>query len=173
MTSGLSFLDSATSQGGLSRVAAMAKPGRRPIPTQLKIIKGTDQPCRIKKDEPKPDDDNIEMPEGLSADAAKHWDKLCHQLQDAHIITNIDVTALSMYCEAYSTWVNANKKIQVHGAVIKGKGGFPVQSPYLMVANKAFEHMRSMLVEFGMTPSSRTRVSTTESAKKKNRFDDD
>ena len=150
----------------------MAKPGRRPIPTQLKIIKGTDQPCRMKKDEPKPADDNIEMPEGLSVDAAKHWGKVCQQLQDAHIITNIDVMALSMYCEAYSTWSSANKKIQVHGAVIKGQNGFPVQSPYLMVANKAFEQMRSMLMEFGMTPSSRTRVSTTSDAKKKNRFED-
>lgn len=33
-----------------------------------------------------------------------------------------------------------------------------MQSPFLAIANKAFEQMRAMLVEFGMTPSSRSRV---------------
>lgn len=139
----------------------MGQPGRRPVPTRLKIIKGTDQPCRIKKNEPKPAADKIEMPEGLSEDGQRHWNIVCKQLQEAKIITNIDVTALAMYCEAYSVWFNANKMIQKHGPVVKDKNGFPVQSPYLMVANKAFDQMRHMLVEFGMSPSSRTRVAAT------------
>lgn len=150
----------------------MAQRGKRPIPTQLKIIKGTDQPCRMRKNEPKPADDNIEMPEELSKEAGKHWDKVCTQLQDAKIITNIDVTALAMYCESYATWFNANKMIQRHGPVVKNPSGFPVQSPYLLIANKAFDQMRAMLTEFGMTPSSRTRVAATGKSEEKNPFDD-
>jgi len=141
----------------------MASPGKRPTPTRLKIIKGTDQPCRIRKDEPKPADDNIQMPDDMSAGAIKQWDKVSKQLKEARIITNIDVDALSMYCEAYATWIDANKAIQKHGVVVKNKSGFPVQSPYFLVANKAFDQMRAMLTEFGMTPSSRTRVSSLKS----------
>ena len=37
----------------------------------------------------------------------------------------------------------------------------PMQSPYLAIANKAMEQMRAMLTEFGMSPSSRTRVHVT------------
>ena len=95
----------------------MAKPGRRPIPTKLKIIKSTDQPCRVLKKEPKPPADAIEMPTGLSPAARKHWGKICTQLTAAKIITNIDCDALRMYCEAYSTWVLATKKMQRAGPV--------------------------------------------------------
>jgi hypothetical protein len=38
---------------------------------------------------------------------------------------------------------------------------FPVQSPYLAIANKAQEQMVKIMIEFGMTPSSRSRVHTT------------
>ena len=33
-----------------------------------------------------------------------------------------------------------------------------MQSPYLAVANKAMEQIKAMLTEFGMSPSSRSRV---------------
>ncbi|MCG7984722.1 MAG: phage terminase small subunit P27 family [Candidatus Thiodiazotropha lotti] len=134
--------------------------GRKAIPTQLKIIKGTDQPCRIRSDEPKPASDKIKMPRYLSDKAKTHWRKLIKELQDAKIITNIDVDALGMYCEAYATWFDANEKIQKFGPVIKNQNGYPVQSPYFLIANKAFDNMRKMLIEFGMTPASRSRIGT-------------
>ena len=45
-----------------------------------------------------------------------------------------------------------------YGAVIKAPSGFPVQSPFLAIANKAHEQMVKLLTEFGMTPAARTRV---------------
>ena len=33
-------------------------------------------------------------------------------------------------------------------------------NPYLSIANKAMDQMRRFLIEFGMTPSSRARVTT-------------
>ena len=149
----------------------MASPGRRPTPTRLKIIKGTDQPCRIRKDEPKSKNDNIKMPVGMSPEAKKQWKKVVKELSNSKIITNLDVHALQMYCEAYSTWYTANQAIQKHGAVMMSKGGYPSQSPFLHVANKAFDQMKAMLIEFGMTPSARTRVSATDT-KKTSVYDD-
>lgn len=143
----------------------MAKCGKKPLPTQLKIVKGTAQSCRINAKEPKPASDQIKMPVGLSTEAKKHWKQVVKQLNEARIITNLDSVALGMYCEEYATWSTAHAAIAKHGSVIKGKGGFPVQSPYMNIANKAFEHMRGMLIEFGMTPSSRTRISTVDDGK--------
>ncbi len=140
----------------------MAKPGRKPLPTRLKIIKGTDQPCRMKKDEPKPKADKIIKPFELSPVASKQWTKIVKELNAAKLLTNIDVHALALYCEAYATWTDAMQKIQTHGVVVKSKNGFPVQSPFFHVANKSFEQMKGLLVEFGMTPSSRTRVSAVD-----------
>jgi len=138
------------------------------VPTRLKIIKGTDQPCRINRNEPKPSTDNIKMPSGLSPAAKKHWRIICKQLENIGLMTVLDVPALAMYCEVFARWMDANKNIAKYGAIIKSANGFPVQSPYMQVANKAFEQMRSMLIEFGMTPSSRTKVSATSEKKPKN-----
>ncbi len=149
----------------------MASKGVRPIPTQLKIIKGTDQPCRIRRDEPKPAMDNIKPPVTLSPEAKKQWDVVVKELTDSKIMTNLDTHALEMYCEAYAVWIGAIKQVQKVGAVVKGTAGHPVQSPFLHVANKAFDQMKAMLIEFGMTPSSRTRVSATDT-KESSVYDD-
>lgn len=138
--------------------------GRKPKPTSLKLLHGTAQACRMNKNEPKPKGDSIKMPSGLSDDAKKCWKQVAKHLKDAGVLTNLDVHALAMYCEAYARWFDANEKIKKFGTVIKAPSGFPVQSPYLAIANKAFDQMKSMLVEFGMTPSSRTRVSVSEKA---------
>jgi P27 family predicted phage terminase small subunit len=55
--------------------------------------------------------------------------------------------------------VDAERNLARFGVVIKSPSGFPIQSPYLAIANKAMEQMARLLAEFGMSPSSRTRVS--------------
>jgi P27 family predicted phage terminase small subunit len=53
----------------------------------------------------------------------------------------------------------AEKRIQETGAVIKSpKSGFPIQNPFVGVANTALDQMRKFLIEFGLTPASRSRI---------------
>lgn len=140
----------------------MTLKGRKPVPTQLKIIRGTDQPCRVKKSEPKPKANNLRRPFKLSKVASLQWRKVSRQLREAKLLTDIDTHALAMYCEAYATWRGALEKIREEGAAVLSLNGSMVQSPYCHVANKSFDQMSRMLVEFGMTPSSRTRISAVE-----------
>ena len=45
------------------------------------------------------------------------------------------------------------------GQIVKSPDkGFPMKSPYLTIADQAVETMRKFLVEFGLTPSSRSRI---------------
>ena len=136
--------------------------GKKPIPTNLKVLKGTDRPCRIRKDEPLVDCDNVAPPPELSQAGLKHWDNLVKQLTDAGVMSNLDVQALGMYCETYARWADANAQIQEHGPIVVSKNGYPTQSPYLQIVNKTFDQLKAMLVEFGMTPSSRTRIGSTK-----------
>ena len=147
-------------------------PGPKRLPTQLKVLKGTAQPCRINKNEPKPKADNVKMPPGLSDEAKKHWKLVSKQLLSAGLLTNLDVFALQMYCEAFARWSHANEQIQKYGPVVKTPNGFPTQSPFLQIANKAFDQMKGMLTEFGMTPSSRSKVHAGEVDKPKDPWDD-
>jgi P27 family predicted phage terminase small subunit len=52
--------------------------------------------------------------------------------------------------------------LKTTGTVVKSKTtGAVYQNPYLAVANRAMKQMRDFLTEFGMTPSSRSRVSSS------------
>lgn len=104
------------------------------------------------------------MPTWLSAQAAEHWPVVYKQLNDAGVITSMDGPALALYCEAFARWKYANDQVAKFGPVVKAPSGFPVQSPYLAIANKSWMQMMRMLIEFGMTPSSRTRVTAQKKA---------
>ena len=74
------------------------------------------------------------------------------------LLTSIDRTALALYCQAWGRWVEAEEALKQYGVMVKSPSGFPMQSPYLAVATKAMEQMRQLMAEFGMSPSSRTRL---------------
>jgi len=133
--------------------------GRKPQPTKLKEIKGNPGKRPLPKNEPQVPVEAPDPPETLSEEAAEHWGVVVRQLFEAGVMTSLDTDALALYCEAYARWVYANSMVRKHGLLVKTPNGFPAQSPYLQVINKSFEQMRSILTEFGMTPSSRTRIS--------------
>jgi P27 family predicted phage terminase small subunit len=52
--------------------------------------------------------------------------------------------------------------IERYGTMVKSPNGYPMQSPYVAVANKQVEIMVRIASELGMTPSSRTRIRVGE-----------
>jgi P27 family predicted phage terminase small subunit len=54
-------------------------------------------------------------------------------------------------------WVEATEAIQKYGAMVKSPTGYPIQSPYVSVANRQTEIMMRIASEFGFTPASRSR----------------
>ncbi|WP_439891590.1 phage terminase small subunit P27 family [Ralstonia sp. 25C] len=145
--------------------------GRKPTPTALKLVRGNPGKRPLPEDEPKPPR-GAPAPEWLSVEAAKHWPTVAKQLEDAGVLTSMDAAALALYCEAFARWRHANEQVAKYGPVVKAPSGFPVQSPFLAIANKAFDQMAKMLIEFGMTPSSRSRVAKAAPDAAKNPFAD-
>ena len=132
--------------------------GRKPLPTHLKVLKGTDQPCRINPEEPKPAADKVEKPGGMTPEAAAHWDDMAPLMQEAGLLTNVDVPAFATYCEAWAEWRRATNDLNRVGALVRTPNGYPILNPLHSVVKNAFERQHKLLAEFGMTPSSRTRV---------------
>jgi P27 family predicted phage terminase small subunit len=73
---------------------------------------------------------------------------------------NLDRGALAAYCGAYAMWAEATEAIQKYGSMVKSPSGYPVQSPYVSIANRQVEIMMRIASEFGFTPASRSRIST-------------
>ena len=136
----------------------MTKRGAKPVPTRLKVLRGTDRPDRRNPDEPVVKPAIPPCPPHLGAEAKREWRRASKRLAAVGLLTEIDRAAFALYCDSYGRWVEATQAVQTYGLMVKSPNGFPMQSPYLAVANKAAEQMRLLLGEFGMTPASRARV---------------
>lgn len=141
-------------------------PGRKPKPTALSIVQGNPGKRPLPKNEPKPKAVAPNAPAVLSVEAKKHWRIVVKQLHASKLMTRLDIDALVIYCESYARWVDAVDQLREEGLIIKSPQGYSVQNPLLSISNKAFDQMRAMLVEFGMTPSSRTKVTAVDDSKK-------
>lgn len=136
----------------------MTTRGRKRTPSKLKVIKGTDQPCRMNPDEAEPEVAIPSPPDHLNQEASVEWGRISKELYDLGLLTQIDRTALAGYCQSYGRWVKAENNIAQSGPVIKTTNGNVIQSPFVSMANKCLEIMHRYLTEFGMTPAARSRV---------------
>ena len=134
--------------------------GRPPKPTATKKLQGTARPDRAQTNEPKPAAGKTAppVPSFLGDEAKKEWRRVAKELHGLGLLTSIDRTALAAYCETYVTWIDALAQCRELGMIVKTSNGNLIQNPYLSVASQAEKRMRGWLSEFGMTPSSRTRI---------------
>jgi P27 family predicted phage terminase small subunit len=100
-----------------------------------------------------------ECPPELSPLARQEWVRLGAELSKLSLVTPLDRGALAAYCAAYAFWADALQQIQKYGTMVKSPSGYPIQSPYLAIANRQAEIMIRAASEFGFTPASRSRIS--------------
>lgn len=132
-------------------------PGRRPKPTALKELQGNPGHRALNHNEPKPTGIPT-CPKHLDKTAKAEWRRISEALISLGLLTSVDRAALAAYCAAYSTWVEAETSMQKFGRVITSPSGYSIQSPYVGIRNTSLDLMRKFLVEFGMTPASRSRL---------------
>jgi P27 family predicted phage terminase small subunit len=135
--------------------------GRRPKPTRLKVLTGNPGKRPLNELEPTPEVAVPDCPAELNPAAKREWDRLVVELGKLRILTHLDRAALATYCGAYALWAEAMVQLQKYGTMIKSPSGYPQQSPYLAVANRQAEIMMRIAAEFGFTPASRSRISTS------------
>ncbi|MDZ7823659.1 MAG: phage terminase small subunit P27 family [Ahrensia sp.] len=151
--------------------------GRKPIPSKLKVVAGTERPHRRNDFEPRPEISMPTCPDHLNDFAKEEWSRVCQEAFDTGILTKLDRAALGAYCQAYGRMVQAeNILLEMAktdplylGLMVQTTNGNWVQNPVVGTANKAMQDMVRYAVEFGFTPSARSRVQAGE-VKKENPF---
>lgn len=110
------------------------------------------------------------MPAGLVGEAKAEWDRIIPELELAGLITKIDRAALAAYCFCYAEWFSAKAELDTMGRMIKepivgiGDNGPEVidykfkKNPLCAEVWNGLRLMKAYLVEFGLTPSSRSRI---------------
>ncbi len=132
------------------------------MPTVIKIARGNPGQRRIADDEPQPSAEiDLAVPAMLADDpeARGEWEARAPMLHRLGLLTEADLDALVLYCVTFARWKQAEKQLRKYGLLVTAKGNpYPMISPYLSIANKAQAQCRALLLEFGCTPVSRTRV---------------
>lgn len=132
--------------------------GRKPIPTALKELAGNPGKRALNKQEPKPESGIPTCPEHLTGPARTEWKRITAELLKLQLISQVDRAALTAYCMAWGDVVKATGKLKKEGEVIVSDKGGMYQNPWVAIRNSALERLIKTSAEFGMTPSSRTRV---------------
>lgn len=146
--------------------------GRRPLPSTIKNLRGNPGKRQSNTNEPEIKPGDPSMPTGLSDAAQKEWCEIIGVLRTMGVLTPADGKALAAYCYAFDVWMQANESVKKHGVLIEepimGRAGTLEQNiivghktkknPAVAIANEALKTMKSFLVEFGMTPSSRSKL---------------
>ncbi|MEI3478404.1 MAG: phage terminase small subunit P27 family [Bilophila sp.] len=144
------------------------------MPTQVKLLRGTAQRCRMNPDEPAPDPSLPDAPTHLSPEAREEWDRVAGELYDLGVLSAVDRAALAAYCQAYGRWVAAERELRREDGSMNlisvTSNGNVIQNPLVGIANKSLELMHKYLTEFGMSPSSRTRVGAKKKTGEKKGF---
>jgi P27 family predicted phage terminase small subunit len=74
------------------------------------------------------------------------------------VLTEADYIALGNLCQAYSTLIEAQKHLNKGGILFKTPSGYIQQNPLLGIIRAQTNIVNGLLREFGLTPSSRTRI---------------
>jgi P27 family predicted phage terminase small subunit len=137
----------------------MAARGRKPKPTVAKVLAG-DRKDRINPSEPRPRRSLPDRPDHLDGFGREAWDRIVPKLDALGVLTELDGEALSLYCETYSLARHAEAEIRTGGVTTFTDQGSLKPNPAVAVVSQARRLMAAILMEFGLTPSSRSRVKT-------------
>jgi P27 family predicted phage terminase small subunit len=105
-----------------------------------------------------------DKPEWLGRVAAAEWDRMVPLLEQTSVLSRIDGAALALYCVTFERWREAIKATAESGLVeVQGSGAIK-PSPFVMIAMTCEKQMRTLLAEFGCSPSARGRVTPVAEA---------
>lgn len=144
--------------------------GRPRKPTQLKKLGGTAQPSRLNPMEPVPAVALGLPPEWLSATAKEYWQEIGGLLLQMKLVSYGDTAAMTLLCDVLAQWVSVRVTIAKKGRVYEllSDGGKVFRArPEVAMEADLWRRASAMLVQFGLTPSARSKVSALGAAEEK------
>ena len=161
--------------------------GRKPISNALKVLKGTDQPCRMREEISYEKITKIpKAPDYMCVAGKKVYKITAQQLADQGILNVVNINAVMMYANEMGKYkekkgsmntpmgkyIEAEKKLSgsENDRVVKeisDKGGVRyVRNPLDKMASEYLANAKMWAVELGITPASASKVKMGEKKEK-------
>ena len=151
--------------------------GRKPKPAHLKVLTGTLARGGAPRAEARAPHGAPPMPRGLlDAEGQRAYRQLAKAVgpNGRNVVTRADGLALYLLADAISEYICARRVVRDSGQTYEAQTRYGTtirRRPEVAIANEAGKRARALLAEFGLTPSSATRV-TGLPAETSDEFDD-
>lgn len=141
--------------------------GPRPKPTALKRLQGNPGHRPLNDDDLKVEAGMPEMPKGLPKAARREWKRMSKLLLEKGVLSALDGRALEGYCRCCALCEQLQKNVDEFGAIqqvpMTNRNGDLIG--YKPTANPALSKLMSaealklrFLIEFGLSPASRSKL---------------
>lgn len=164
----------------------MGARGPRPLPGNVHLLRGnaSKKPLGALLDEFKPEVEIPGFPSWIWPEAKKEWKRISVELEHYGLISKLDRAALVLYCQAWAKMVWAEQMLaramklaeekrleaEARGEVYEGGDGIMVKtangnftySHHWVVGKNASAELKRYLDLFGLSPSARSKVSTSD-----------
>lgn len=146
-------------------------PGGRPrLPTPLKVVAGTARKHRLNPDEPDTLVGLPAAPEWLSERAAEIFRERLLLLDAMRLASQSDIDMLAVLASRLESIEICTVSIEDGGRWYVTENGTRKPVPALVQRNEDMRHVQSLLAEFGLSPSSRSKVSAAKKKPEENGF---
>lgn len=131
--------------------------GRKPKPTRQKQLAGNPGKRKLNRREPKPTMSADMQPAAISVMAQVFQEKYLGELRRTKILTDVDMAAFELMSTHYAVAWRAAERLEREGLTQTSVLGIS-KHPLLQVFRDNSNAFRAYAVEFGMTPSARSRI---------------
>lgn len=163
----------------------LGRRGPPPTPSNLVKLRGNPGKRPINKSEPTPPPGIAQPPEWLKHRGKRLWHLIAPVLDEMGVLTSADPHALALLCDAYAEYIECREVVRAEGRTYESisyeddgevigeseDGATLVKEvtvvrrmvrarPEVAMAADAWRRIRAMMQEFGLTPSSRSRIAT-------------
>lgn len=142
----------------------MGRRGPVPKPTALKILHGENRPSHLNLNEPVPRAAPPVCPDDVTLEVRAVWERVVSELDAMNLARAADTDALRCYCEAVVTHRRASELVGKSALLLRGQKGNLVRNPIIAIQRDAAILVRTFAAEFGLTPSSRSRIEVMRNA---------
>lgn len=139
--------------------------GRKPLPTAIKKMKGTLQKCRTNKSEPVSScvTKLPPAPKYFTASAKKIYKTKGDELIAKKILDTLDFDMFISYCIEYANYIDTSIELaKIPNDAQLGPNSEAIFNRLKLKNKQSWERAKAIAVEFGFTPSSRSRVKIAE-----------
>lgn len=134
--------------------------GRRPVPREVKELRGTARADRVNGRRPEPKDDPPKCPWGTPKPIRKQFKRLVEGLEPTGMLRAVDVDLLYQLASAIHIHREAAEALAEDGAVYEdtSHGGRPAKSPWFQIWRDSGKVIRQLSGHFGLSPSDREKL---------------